>query len=157
MRALRALWRSAVAATLAFTAVAVSRPALTVPSASAERPFVYGVTVADASAESGRSFDLARQAGFTHVYVVLDWSNVEPEPGRFAWDLGRPNDLDNFVTAARATGMRLIVRLDRPAAWAGKPATLRPADMERHAAGVAARAKGIAVAYEIFNEPNLAY
>jgi hypothetical protein len=131
--------------------------ALTPPARAAERSFVYGVTIADASPAAGRSFDLARQAGFTHAYVVLDWANVQPTPGRFAWDDGAPNDLDNFITAARASGLRLIVRLGRPPAWAGAPASLNPADLERLAAGVAARAKGVAAGYEIFNEPNLPY
>jgi polysaccharide biosynthesis protein PslG len=40
---------------------------------------------------------------------------------------------------------------------AGTSATLSPADMEALAAGVASRARGIATAYEVFNEPNLEY
>ncbi len=34
---------------------------------------------------------------------------------------------------------------------------MNPADLEAFAAGVAARARGVAAAYEVFNEPNLAY
>lgn len=140
-----------------FALTAVIGGAVPLRPAAAARPFVYGVTIADASAESGHAFDLARKAGFTHAYVVLDWASVQPERGRFAWDMGRASDLDNFLGAARATGMRLIVRLGRPAAWAGAPATVSPADMEAFAAGVAARARGVATAYEVLNEPNLAY
>jgi hypothetical protein len=119
------------------------------------------VSIADASTGVGRSFDLARAAGFTHAYVVLDWATTQPERGRFAWELGRPNDLDDFVAAARSSGLRLIVRLDvrygRPVSWIGRPIGTHPADMEAFAAGVAARARGVATAYEVFNEPNLRY
>jgi hypothetical protein len=115
------------------------------------------VTIADASAEPGRSFDLARRAGLTHAYVVIDWANTQPQPGRFAWDLGQASDLDNFLRAARARGLRLIVRLDRPRRWQGSLSGLDPAVMERFAQGVAARARGVGTAYEVLNEPNLPF
>ena len=153
MRAIAIAWRAALLAALGAAVLLVPRPS----AASAERPFVYGVTIADASPAAGHGFDTARRAGFTHAYVVLDWQSVAPTRGSFAWDAGRANDLDNFLTAARAYGLRLIVRLGKPAAWAGTPATLSAADMESFAAGVAARARGVAVAYEVLNEPNLAY
>src|SRR6266508_5046632 len=98
MRALTIFWRIAL---LAAAAAAVLLGPL--PSrASAERPFVYGVTIADASPAAGHGFDMARRAGFTHAYVVLDWQSVAPSRGTFAWEQGRANDLDNFLTAARA-------------------------------------------------------
>lgn len=149
-------WSAALGAALAVTGLLpAAGPA---PVAAADHSFVYGITIADASPAAGRSFDLARQAGFTHAYVVLSWSTVEPERGRFAWDMGQANDLDNFLAAARATGMRLIVRLGYNApVWAASPATVSPADFERTAAGIAARARGVATAYEILNEPNLPY
>jgi len=159
MRRVFSMWRAAIAAVIAAAGVvAPVMPAVGARTAlAAERPFVYGVTIADASAAPGHGFDLARRAGFTHAYVVLDWGTIQPERGRFAWDQGRANDLDNFIAAARAMGLRLIVRLGRPPAWAGAPATMNPADLEAFAAGVAARARGVAAAYEVFNEPNLAY
>src|SRR6266542_3952304 len=153
MRAITIVWRAALLAALGAAVLLAPRPS----AASAERPFVYGVTIADASAAAGHGFDMARRAGFTHAYVVLDWQSVAPARGSFAWDQGRANDLDNYLTAARAYGLRLIVRLGKPAAWAGTPATLTAADMESFAAGVAARARGVAVAYEVLNEPNLSY
>ena len=153
MRALSFAWRGLLAAAVGAAVLLTPPPA----PATAERPFVYGVTIADTSAAPGHGFDMARKAGFTHAYVVLDWQSVMPSRGSFAWDAGRANDLDNFLNAARAHGMRLIVRLGKPAAWAGTPAALNPADMETFAAGVAARARGIATAYEVLNEPNLAY
>ena len=136
---------------------AQAQAAATAQARAAERPFGYGATIADASPAPGRSFDLARQAGFTHAYVVLDWANVQRDGGRFAWDTGEANDLDNFLSAARATGLRLIVRLDRPRGWSGSLSALDPGAMEHFAAGVAGRARGSAAAYEVLNEPNLPY
>jgi hypothetical protein len=104
---------------------------------------------------------LARAAGFTHAYVVLDWESTQPVPGSFAWEFGLDSDLDHFLTAARANGLQLIVRLDvrldRRASRIGRPGNIQPAELEAFASGVAARARGIAAAYEIFNEPNLYY
>jgi len=141
--------------------VAEDSPRPTVADASQPRPFLYGVTIASPSTARGGSFDLARQAGFTHAYVVPDWATLQPSRGRFAWQDGQANDLDNYLAAARASGMRLIVRLGHhPPAWAAAsstPSTVSPADMETLAAGVAARARGVATAYEILNEPNLVY
>jgi hypothetical protein len=156
MRLLHALTRAAGAAVLGAAVLLAPLPHTSTP-ASAERPFVYGVTIADASAAPGHGFDLARRAGFTRAYVVLDWQSVSSSRGAFAWDQGRANDLDNFLAAARAHGLRLIVRLGKPASWAGSPAQLSAADMESFAAGVAARARGVATAYEVLNEPNLSY
>ena len=53
--------------------------------------------------------------------MVLNWANVERPDGRFAWDLGEANDLDNFLVAARTNGLRLVIRLDRPRTWTGSP------------------------------------
>jgi hypothetical protein len=118
---------------------------------------VYGVTIADAAADGGRSFDLARRAGFTHAYVVVDWGNLQPGWGQFAWEAGRANDLDNFLRGARAHGVRLVVRLSRPHDYRGSLSEIDPALIERFAAGVAARGRGVAVAYEVLNEPNLQF
>ncbi|HEU5317503.1 MAG TPA: hypothetical protein VFX49_15430 [Chloroflexota bacterium] len=99
--------------------------------------------------------------GFTHAYVIVDWDNVLREdgrPGRYAWERGEPSDLDNFLRAARANGLALVIRLDRPRAWShGTLSGLDPAIMERFAHGVASRAAGVATAYEVLNEPNLPY
>ena len=112
MRAVTYAWRIATAAALSAAVLLTPLPA----PATAERPFVYGVTIADTSPAPGHGFDMARRAGFTHAYVVLDWQSVSPSRGAFAWDAGRANDLDNFLAAARAHGLRLIVRLGKPAA-----------------------------------------
>jgi hypothetical protein len=152
-------------ATAAPAAAAPARVATSNPSTSAApasqqtagRPFVYGVTIADASPDAGRSFDLARRAGFTHAYVVVNWGNLQPGWGRFAWETGQPNDLDNFLRGARAHGLRLVVRLSKPHDWPGALSDLDPATFERFAAGVAARARGVGVAYEVLNEPNLQF
>jgi hypothetical protein len=132
---------------------AASAPSTT--AAANQRPFVYGATVADVSIGTGRSFDLARQAGLTHVLAVLDWTNVARDNDRFAWELGEANDLDNMLAAARASGRRLIIRLDRPRTWSGSLSGLDEARLERITYGIAVHARGVAAAYEFLNEPNL--
>ncbi|HET7770683.1 MAG TPA: hypothetical protein VFN74_18060, partial [Chloroflexota bacterium] len=122
----------------------------------------YGAAIADVSDAPDRSFALARGSGFTHAYAIVDWDNVLREdashPGRYAWERGEPSDLDNALRAARAHHLALVIRLDRPRAWPhGSLSYLDAAVMERFAYGVAARAKDVATAYEVLNEPNLPF
>ena len=124
--------------------------------------FAHGAAIADVSDAPDRSFALARRAGFTHAYAIVDWNNVLREdahhPGRYAWERGEPSDFANVLRAARAHGLALVIRLDRPRHWPhGSLSHLDPAVMERFAYGVAARAKDVAVAYEVLNEPNLPF
>lgn len=142
------------AATLIFAMLAPLPAAV----AAEARPFAYGITIADPSAAAGGSFDLSRRAGFSHVYAVLRWDEVEPQPGQLAWANGQANALDTLLGAARQYGLKLILRLDRPPVWAGgHPLGADAAAFGRFAGAVATRAKGVATAYEIFNEPNLPF
>ena len=144
------------------TAAQVVVTAVPPPREVYEGRFAYGAAIADVSVAPDRSYALARRTGFTHAYAIVDWNNVLREdanhPGRYAWERGEANDLDNVLTAARAHGLALVIRLDRPRHWPhGSLSRLDPAVMERFAYGVAARAKDVATAYEVLNEPNLPY
>ena len=132
------------------------------PRALYDGRFAYGASIADVSDAPDRSFALARRSGFTHAYAIVDWDNVLREdashPGRYAWERGEPSDLDNALRAARGHHLALVIRLDRPRTWPhGSLSYLDEQVMERFAYGVAARAKDVAMAYEVLNEPNLPF
>lgn len=163
IRPLSALLAAAMALTSAMPAAADSGSMVDVPAAGSttsagQRPFAYGVTIADPSTAAGGSFDLARRAGFTHVYAVLRWDEVEPDRGRYAWANGSQNSLDTLIAGSKQYGLKLIIRLDKPPVWAGgSPTNLDAGVLRTFANAVAMRAKGAAVAYEVFNEPNLPF
>jgi polysaccharide biosynthesis protein PslG len=101
---------------------------------------------------------MAREGGFSHAKMVIHWPNLEPEPGRYRWRETEQNDLDNVMRAARAEGMRLVVRVDGVPAWAGgAPANADLAAVARLYQAMAAHGRGTVVGYEILNEPNLPF
>jgi hypothetical protein len=107
---------------------------------------------------------LAAGAGARVERVTLDWRQIEPAPGRFAW---RPNDA--LHAALRRHGIRpLPVLLFAPNwTWVGgsncgsrapwcayPPAPEHDGDWARFAAAAARRYRD-AAAIEVWNEPNL--
>src|SRR5262245_28659590 len=103
-----------------------------------------------------RSMGLARQAGFTLAKMILGWASLEPAPGSYQWEHTDQNDFDNVLRAARAGGLRLVIRVDGVPSWAGgSPATADLAAVERFYAALARHGAGTVAAYEILNEPNL--
>jgi hypothetical protein len=105
-----------------------------------------------------RSWDLAREAGFTHAKMIIHWPRLEPRKGRYAFAETSENDLDNVMKAARDGGLKLVVRVDGTPDWAGgKPAKADPEHVEAFYAAMAAHGKGTIAAYEVLNEPNLPF
>jgi hypothetical protein len=106
----------------------------------------------------------ARQVGFRLMWGYVPWQQVEPTRGGFQfkskdeWGSTSPNPLTNVVTAARESGMKLILRLDEVPGWAGgSPAKLDPIDLENYVYEVVSYGKGTIQYVEVFNEPNLPY
>ena len=100
---------------------------------------------------------LAHAAGFDTLVQLLHWGETEPTRGQFFWQRA-----DEWVQAAQAYGLDLVLRLDHPPEWA-RPAQLVPgqppvrlAEYTRWVAQVAARYRGQVRGYIIWNEPNLA-
>ena len=92
----------------------------------------------------------------------VSWQNVEPGRGAFAWQSGGANDLDNVANAGRAYGLKVLVRVQSPPAWAtvdgsGRLARVDPDEVRRSMEALARRGAGRVAAYQVFNEPNLAY
>ena len=92
--------------------------------------------------------------GHRWMVQLLDWSEIEPAPGEYFWEYA-----DWLVRAAEHYGLDLVLRLDRPPAWAITPETAPPIDTAAYArfvSRVAARYRGRVLAYIVWNEPNLA-
>lgn len=129
------------------------------PAAAASAGFGYGFNVVDWSTGAGSTIALVREAGFGWVKGYVSWARLEPSKGSYAWQGGAPNDFDNMLNAAASYGMKLLVRVDEPPAWAsagtGRPYAVSPADLQRFLQALAAHGGSRVAAYEIFNEPNL--
>lgn len=146
----RTLSTLALAALLALGLLGLPAPDRRAEAAS---DFAWGVIVDTTDA---RSMKMAREAGFTHAKMMLQWANVEPAPGDYVWNRTKENDFDNIMKAARNEGMKLVVRVDGVPAWAGgSPANADLAAVSRFYENAARYGAGTVVAYEILNEPNL--
>lgn len=112
-----------------------------------------GMNVADLD-----NVPLLHELGATLAKGFVDWARTEPEPGAFDW-----RDADNTLLAFERAGLRPVLRLHNAPRWshpAAEPPNTPPDDpaaFARFAAAVAARYRGRVVAYELWNEPNLAH
>jgi hypothetical protein len=109
-----------------------------------------------------QSAPLARDGGFNVMMAYVNWSQVEPSRGQYPFEQkdrwGQPlaNDLTNVLNAARASGLRLGLRLDAPPAWAGGAVyRIDPADLEDYLYHVVRYGRGTVAYVEVFNEMNL--
>lgn len=104
-----------------------------------------------------RDFQMMSEAGLSWARMSLPWRSVEPScKDCYEW-----SDLDRVVAAARAWGIRIIARLDRPPAWTRSIAADNgpPDNADDYGDFVASLvgrygSGGIPV-LEIWNEPNL--
>lgn len=124
----------------------------------AKGQFIYGALTAN----SGATATLAKDAGFTHMWGYVPWSNVEPSRGRFVfkeqdeWGQTKANDLTNVVKAAKDAGLKFVLRIDAVPAWAGGDWNkLNPADLEKYVKEAVTYAKGTVAIVEVGNEPNI--
>ena len=119
-----------------------------------------------------RSLDMIRAAGYGYIRQQFAWERIEPERGVFK-NKDKPAEdswtvYDDIVNEARARGLTVIARLDRPPRWArinkigehhlpdtsnGPPD--KPAYYADFVRAVANHFKGRIGVYQIWNEPNL--
>ena len=121
-----------------------------------------GFGLADVTTGPGTTLELAARAGAGWMLGWVSWQNVEPSRGAFVWQSGGANDLDNVANAGRAYGLKVLVRVQFPPAWAtvdgsGRLARVDPGEVRRSMEALARRGAGRVAAYQVFNEPNLAY
>jgi O-antigen ligase len=117
----------------------------------------------DAEAQR-HSLRLIRQAGFGWIRQQFQWAEMEPAKGQF-YDPARAESTwaryDQMVALARAEGLRVIARIDRPPSWARPPGsyeTAPPRDVRDFADFVTAfveHYRGQIDHIQIWNEPNL--
>jgi len=98
--------------------------------------------------------------GFGYVKWYVSWATYEPSKGHYFWnDAAEGRSLTNAVNKARAAGMRIIIRVDTPPAWAadgsGNRPPRNPADFGDFMGALAGYLHGRVAAYELWNEPNL--
>ncbi|MCC7371122.1 MAG: cellulase family glycosylhydrolase [Chloroflexi bacterium] len=153
------LWFSVVGVTLLVLGVLTtslpSTPALAQSSGEAFDDFAVGIIV---DTTNPRSMAMAREGGFTHAKMIVNWARLEPRRGRYTFRESSENDLDNVMKAARGEDMKLVVRVDGAPDWAGgKPSKADTGAVEAFYAAMAAHGKGAIVAYEVLNEPNLPF
>jgi len=123
----------------------------------------FGVNVALGQYPDERALDRAlgsvRAAGFGTVRQYACWSDLEPAEGAYDWSLW-----DRIVPAVERHDLRLIVVLSTSPAWA-RPAWEQenpeapPADvarLARFAGAFAERYAGRVLAYQVWDEPNVA-
>jgi O-antigen ligase len=106
-----------------------------------------------------RALDAARAAGLGVVRQYARWADLEPTPGDYRWDLW-----DRIMPALARHHLQVIVVLDTSPAWArpsweqdnpyAPPADM--ADLARFAAAFAERYAGQVLAYQVWDEPNVA-
>ena len=156
-RAPRALALSLAVATVA---MAVSSPRPTPAEAVYVAPTMeYGVGAFPMGhpESTDRDFKLAAGAGLTWARISVPWRSIEGACN----DCYEFADLDRVVAAARANGIKLIVKIDHQPAWArAVPAPNGPPDDPEDYAdivsAVVARYGSAGVpAIEVWNEPNL--
>jgi hypothetical protein len=108
-----------------------------------------------ATSAEDQILEMIRNAGFGWVLHYVSWARSEPVKGHYDWSW-----IDDAVRKSEAHGLKTILRIDRPPAWAnGGISTAPPTDPDDlgdfvHAL-VSHFGNGVA-AYQIWNEPNLA-
>lgn len=114
----------------------------------------YGVNIAERT-----NMNLVQDMGFDWVKSFAWWADIEPKEGRgYNWA-----NVDNVINAAHQHGLKLLLRVERPPAWAREAGTtetgpVRPDQLDAFAAfldKLVEHARYKVVAYEIWNEPNL--
>ncbi len=120
--------------------------------------FGYGMNLAhpDNSGHVG-------QLGFGWVKYQLQWKVSEPSKGSYDWADSTPWDsyAGNYVRDT-APGLKIVLRVDSPPGWAnGNGGDQRPPNDPRDYGdflqALATFLRGKVAAYEIWNEPNIAF
>lgn len=134
------------------------------PSRGASECPSFGFSAPSAWNEPGvdldRTMAAAVAAGARSVRVGVEWDRIESERGGFDW-----SGPDRVFAAARTHGLTVVALLHTTPAWARDP-ELRPsnrhtppgriADYVRFAVAAAERYGDRTLAWEVWNEPNIA-
>ena len=112
----------------------------------------YGMCV---TSVEDQILEMIRNAGFSWVLHYVSWARNEPAKGHYDWTW-----IDAAVRKFEAHGLKVILRIDRPPAWAnGGISTAPPTDPNDLGDFLQALVNHFGnrvAAYQIWNEPNLA-
>ncbi len=140
----------------------------------------YNIQYEAEPAKVTRTLELARELGARFVRIQMPWEDIEIAGKGDFWDHKNDKDAwakyDFIVAEAQRLGLELIVRVDRPPAWARAQADATPqfqagiqengnstgppdnyADYADFLGAVAGRYRGKLRYLQVWNEPNLAY
>src|SRR5579859_3872708 len=106
-----------------------------------------------------RDLERVRQMHFQYVKQIIEWHALRPDPNTpYNWQ-----SLDDVVNETNYRQLKLVGRIGKPPDWATLPPTTDPdgPPINLDAFGtfcgdLAARYKGKIIAYQVWNEPNLA-
>ena len=129
------------------------------------KPFIFGIDYADelpvdSAAELSAGLGDAGTVGAGWIRVDLAWYRVEPSPGTWDW-----SSFDRTEAAAKRDGLKILVILDQPPAWARKASCAAdqwcPPASDAAFAAFAAKAvqrypSSVVAGWEVWNEENLA-
>ena len=129
------------------------------------KPFIFGIDYADelpvdSAAEVSAGLADAGTVGAGWIRVDLAWYRVEPSPGTWDW-----SSFDRTEAAAKRDGLKILVILDQPPAWARESSCATelwcpPADDAAFAAfagkAVQRYPSSVVAGWEVWNEENLA-
>ena len=128
------------------------------------KPFIFGIDYADelpvdTAAELSAGLADAGTVGAGWIRVDLAWYRIEPSPGAWDW-----SSFDRTEAAAKRDGLKILVILDQPPAWARKSSCATnlwcPPASDAAFAAFAAKAvqrypSSVVAGWEVWNEENL--
>ncbi len=121
------------------------------------RPPILGVNVDLRQYDSqalAENLDLIAETGFVWVRQSFAWSDIESEPGAYAW-----SSYDTLVDEVNLRSLRLVAILEGSPSWAAPDPSSPPAQpgaFARFASALAERYGDKIDVYQVWDEPNLA-
>ncbi len=105
------------------------------------------------------ALQMLRDLGFATIRQRIPWEAIEPEPGELHWERW-----DRLMALVRDSGMHVVAVLDTSPAWARPPweadnpwsPPVQPEALARFAGEVAQRYGDVIIAYQVWDQPNIA-
>jgi hypothetical protein len=138
----------------AFEAQQPSSPPPAGPTPQPSAGFRYGFQAQYYGVNKQQVLNLVTGAGFGWTKQQVRWLDVEGNHGSYNW-----GELDSFVSAANASGVKIMLSVLAAPAWASVPGgsyPKNPQDFANFMSAMASHFKGKVQAYEVWNEENFA-
>ena len=140
------------------TALAAGPSAADVPAPEAGYGFTEGASMmALSQADLDKELDAASKTNAQWLRVLVDWSKVEPDKGKYDWTA-----VDRVIKSAKAHNLKVLANIAFTPRWARSnwfafftAPPKNPADLGNFTKVFAEKYKSSVSSYEIWNEPNL--